>query len=235
MICTSTWLLVVFLVLCNQTEDAPGVLRLIPDWLLPLFSWLVFLLYICFPSKNYFNGSILLTCKFVFADLWSTLKKRLEFLPIWASSQLFSFVILIDDAIYSLLFTIDRIRHPQSLNATWNIPRLARVLALVFAILISVHKLAQNSNQIYFAKNRSEWVRGFLELGVHFLLLVCVVLSLIWTFLYLSIVPLVVMICLVTLASFFFDLVFHFGFLSFPRMKGEFRVSNHRKICPKLF
>lgn len=222
-LCSSTWLLVFFLVLCNESESAPGVLRLVPHWLLPQLSWLVFPVYIFFPCKRYFTGNVSSALSLLFIELWSSLRAKLAFVHKFTSTQLFSFVILVEDAFYCLFFTIDRLSQVHFQNRSWDIFLFARVFAFAFVFIILVLKMAQNSNQIYFAKERSESTQAFLELGTYFLLLVSLVLTLIWSFLYVSILPQILMVCLVTLASFLFDAVFSFGFVSISKVKGEHR------------
>jgi hypothetical protein len=215
------WMVIFVLELFGEINKNSKVFNFFPTSYLPQWTWLMYFIYIFFPSKNYFNGNFTYYLKFIFKDMLFSLFKKLNFVFLWASSQYLSFIIIIEDFIYTICFSLDMIIRRHHPSFTWNRDSFIRNLIHTIIFLILLIKVFQSINALRTSNQSVKKLKYVFQIFKYFFLIIFAIVTLFDKIQNFSNVSIIVILSLLTLVLIFWDLKYDFGFIVIYHVKGK--------------
>ena len=219
---TSLWLIIfLWTILGLKFEgNIKAAFTFINPIYLPPLTWLIYLVYILFPSKKYFNGQSRFFLKLLVIDMFKSPFFDFTFIVPWATDQFLSFAVSLRDFFYSVCYTVQVFSNGNTNNITCSTNYIVKVFDAIMIFMPLVLRMGQCLNRVYFSKTRSDKIKNFINFIKYLLSTITVIISLLIplasTFFWLWIV----FLGMATILSYYWDLKHDFGLLEVTKHKG---------------
>lgn len=211
------WFVVFFLTLTIERYNPTHVntLSYFPQW-----TWIIYFIYLFFPSKKYFNGNISFFVKLIFKDMFLSLCKNMKFIYLWLSSQYLSFVIIFEDLIYGICYSIKKLVLINNPNFDWDVDFFIKIVIHVIIFLLLMIKIVQCLNAFCSSNHKSKKIKYIMETCKFGFITIFVIVTLLDSINNFSNISIIILISLLTIILILWEMKYDFGFIVVYYVKG---------------
>lgn len=141
---------------------------------LPPFSYFIFIFYIFFPSKKYFNAKGRIFFFTLCKDVILSPCINFEFITSFCSDQALSFIIILSDFVYSFCYFVSVIKNNKMENSC---NENLKIVTLMIIILPIIFRALQEANKFFRAKDKAHKREKLLNFFKYLISLISSILS----------------------------------------------------------